>query len=113
MTLEEFSDEELATLGSCLLAATVGPFFPDWEFHTLFGLERAEVAAVAKAWPKVDLANEDVQLAVNNALNNLVGYPHHCENEWDAWIPATPQELVRLFCKWRGDSPRNYFHAMM
>ena len=35
----------------CLRAAVEGPFFPDWEFHALFGLDREEVRAVLSAWP--------------------------------------------------------------
>ena len=27
-------------IAEALSAAAEGPFFPDWEFHTLFGLER-------------------------------------------------------------------------
>ena len=34
-------------IGECLRAAVNGPFFPDWEFSTLFGLTRDEVRAVA------------------------------------------------------------------
>ena len=30
-----------------LVAASRGPFFPDWEFHSLFGLDRPEVEAIA------------------------------------------------------------------
>jgi hypothetical protein len=45
------SDEDAKIIGQCLRAASDGPFFPDWEFHTLFGLEREEVAAVAASWP--------------------------------------------------------------
>jgi hypothetical protein len=48
----------------------VGPFFPEWEFSTLFGLERAEVRAIADAWPVI-ADREKTEVAINNALNNL------------------------------------------
>lgn len=34
----------------CLAASVDGPFFPDWEFETLFGLTRDEVREVLDAW---------------------------------------------------------------
>jgi alginate production protein len=35
----------------CLCAAAEGPFFPDWEFQLLFGLERARVAEIVARCP--------------------------------------------------------------
>jgi hypothetical protein len=39
MDLDSLSDVDKVILGQALSAAADGPFFPDWEFHTLFGLE--------------------------------------------------------------------------
>ena len=47
MNLDSLSDMDKAIVGQALRAAADGPFFPDWEFHTLFGLERSEVRAIA------------------------------------------------------------------
>jgi hypothetical protein len=58
-----------------LKAAAAGPFFPDWEFQTLFGIERQVLAEVANRWPDVDPA-KDVELAVVGSMNHLLGYPH-------------------------------------
>lgn len=44
-------DDEIALIAACLLAAEEGPFFPNWEFQTLFGIERAELAEVRRHWP--------------------------------------------------------------
>jgi hypothetical protein len=33
----------------CLQAAVEGPFFPDWEFHALFGLDREQIRGVLRA----------------------------------------------------------------
>ncbi len=88
----------------CLRAAAEGPFFPDWEFHALFGLERAVVATVAARWPNVDDATEDVHLAIDNSLGNLIGYPH---NEGEAirdWIGEPLEEIERIFSKWRSST---------
>jgi hypothetical protein len=110
--LRKLTNEESETLGACLRAAARGPFFPDWEFHALFGLQRDQVGAIADGWPKPAQPDGDVQLAVNNSLNNLIGYPHRCEKDWDAWIPVSRAELLRLFARWRCESPQNYYDSM-
>ena len=51
------------------------------KFHTLHGLSRDEVAGVLANWPASD-EPADQDLAMNNVLNNLVGYP---PGEWGAW----------------------------
>ena len=77
-------DDDLEVIAGCLAATVNGPFFPEWEFHTLFGLVRSEVAEVAAAWPSLPRLTPDwcaspeafQRKAVNNAVNNLLGYPH-------------------------------------
>jgi len=101
MTLSEMTQEDRDLLGRCLRAAANGPFFPDWEFHTLFGLERAKVAAIAARWPHVDGDDEDVRLAINNALANLLGYPHDEPEAFKQWIGEPSEEVERVFKKWR------------
>ena len=74
------------SLDQGLHAAADGPFFPDGEFHTLFGLDRSEVRKIADEWPKCSASAEDVTTAVNNSLNNLLGYPHSEDAVWPQWI---------------------------
>ncbi|MGB9067819.1 MAG: hypothetical protein WCC21_04560 [Candidatus Acidiferrales bacterium] len=93
MNFEHLSDADRAVLGQALRAAADGPFFDDEEFHTLFGLTRSEVRGVADAWPNVEFQSEDVQLAVNNSLNNLLGYPHRQDSVWSEWISVNPRQL--------------------
>jgi hypothetical protein len=88
-------------IAESLRAAVVGPFFPDWEFSTLFGLERLEVAEIARAWPEVDESEERVDLAVRNALNNLTGYPHGHERDWDRFLSVSPARLTETLRRWR------------
>ncbi len=47
MDFEKLSETDKAVIGQALRAAADGPFFPDREFHTLFGLERSDVRATA------------------------------------------------------------------
>lgn len=95
----------------------------DWsEFSALFGLDRDEVARIAREWP-AHCAGPDIELAVNNALNNLLGYPHRCEDVWDDYISVSPGELSAIFRRWRAarfgpatDGPGrkgDYFHGLL
>jgi hypothetical protein len=92
-------------IGACLRAAANGPFFDDSEFHTLFGMDRATVAAVADRWPDVSVHDEDVSLAINNSLVNLLGYPHGHGRAWSEWIPASEPAVGRALARWRAAPP--------
>jgi hypothetical protein len=81
----------------CLRAAVEGPFFPDWEFGTIFGLERDDVKRILTAWPEVNEADDSVVRAINNSLNNLLGYPDRKKGEmWPKFISVTRQRLQRF-----------------
>jgi hypothetical protein len=102
--LGALNEREKQTIFECLRAASDGPFFPDWEFPTLFGLEREEVRRVASAAPNIDDSSEEVARAINNAMVNLTGYPHHQEAVWSQFISVPEEEVDRVFDKWRGDA---------
>jgi len=101
--LGALNDAERNLVRQCLNAAVAGPFFPDWEFRTLFGIERRDVAEVLERWPDLDDARQVDALAINNSLNNLWGYPHRLEDHWSEFIDAPRNEVLRVFMKWRGD----------
>ncbi|MFZ3214454.1 MAG: hypothetical protein WA192_00160 [Candidatus Acidiferrales bacterium] len=107
MDFDSLSDMDKTTVGEALRAAADGPFFPDWEFHTLFGLERTDVRAIADAWPRPAASHEDLKLAVTNSLNNLLGYPHGNEAVWSKWISVEPRELRELLNRLRGDGTKD------
>ena len=102
--LSSLSDAEKQTVFECLRAASEGPFFPDWEFHTLFGLQRDQVSRIAAAIPRIDDSSEEVALAINSAMGNLVGYPHRQEDTWSRFISVPEKEVNRVLSKWRGDA---------
>jgi hypothetical protein len=102
MNFDPMGDADKTVVGQALRAAADGPFFPDWEFHTLFGLARSEVRAVADAWPNVDLMDANVALAVNNSLNNLVGYPHGQDSVWSQWISVDRPKLASVAERCKG-----------
>jgi hypothetical protein len=113
MPLKGLNPEELDVVRDCLRAAAEGPFFPDWEFATLFGLERAQVNSILHSWPDLNENDETVMLAINNSFNNLLGYPHGLIDNWSNFIRVDRQELARIYTKWRGRNVRNYFDGSM
>jgi hypothetical protein len=106
------SDERV--IGLCLRAVVDLPAFQDWEFQTLFGLDRSGVEQVALAWPSLPPSTppgfdspEDAQhTAVNNALNNLLGYPHGlARDEFERVVGVDAETVAATFRRWRSDRP--------
>lgn len=88
-------------LKDALVAAVHGPFFPDWEFPTLFGLERSEVEAIAQSLSPAMQTSGRSELALHNAVNNLLGYPHQQAAAWGEWLTVTPAELQAVCSRWQ------------
>jgi hypothetical protein len=88
-------------IGQCLRAAADGPFFPDWEFHTLFGLDRTHFRTLAQSYAPADSVPVHLGIAVNNSLNNFLGYPIDCASELAAWVSASRQEIEQTLKAWR------------
>lgn len=98
------STADTRSFKEALVAATRGPFFPEWEFQTLFGLDRSEVARIAEAFSSATPLTGRVSLAVGNAVTNLLGYPHGQEAAWLQWLSVTPSELEAAYRRWRASS---------
>ena len=94
---------QIKTIGECLRAAAYGPFFPDGEFDTIFGLSRSQVASVAAEWPIVIENAEIANAAVGNSINNLLGYPIKVEKlqAWDEFISIDRKDLLEIFQDWK------------
>ncbi len=88
-------------ISECLNAVVNGPFFPDWEFATLFGLTREEIKKILDKWPAVDEENEDIKIAINNSFNNLLGYPIANDDKWPEYISINRNKLRVIFADWR------------
>lgn len=85
MNIRNLSNDEIKIIHECLIASAYGPFFTDnsakdnpfWEIHFIFELAMDELLKIADALPQIDMEAEDVKLAINNSINNLLGYPHN------------------------------------
>ncbi|WP_053076565.1 hypothetical protein [Caenimonas sp. SL110] len=91
---QTLSQADIETVKQCLQAAVDGPFFPEWEFEALFGVNRGLVRAVLNEWPAGAMSEDDVGCAVVGSLNNLLGYPHGHESELARYV-AMPLDEVR------------------
>ena len=94
---------QMTIIGECLRAAAYGPFFPDGEFDSIFGLSKNDVAKIADDWPVCLDEKSVVDTAVHNSFNNLIGYPIKKENmeAWSKFISVRRNALIEIFDAWR------------
>ena len=113
MTLDGLPARDRDVLGACVRSAVNGPYFPDWEFHTLMGLSREEMAQVAHSWPALpssapsgySSASEMQQTAIANSANWLLGYPHGFSRErLEEDVGYSLPDIARALARWRGDA---------
>ncbi|MBE7380624.1 MAG: hypothetical protein F6J95_004355 [Leptolyngbya sp. SIO1E4] len=119
--LEQLTSDEKRIIGECLCAAAFGPFFPDWEFYALFGVDRDEAVRVAESWPNIEATDISVGYVINDSINNLFGYPHRKQDEWKNYISVSPKQVYDIYNKFRELTGRKnnqqtgsaeYFHNM-
>jgi hypothetical protein len=109
MPLSALTDRDREIVYRCLVvSANESTVFPDSEFHTIFGLWRPDFINLVKQWPNLDESSDDVVCAINNAMNNLLGYPHRCHKDWALYFDFSPGELIEVFAKWRGTPPGDW-----
>ncbi len=111
MDISKLSDKDKDTIYQCLKASCYGPFFPEPEFHTLFGMERKELESIIENWNSLDKNDHQVEVAVVNSMNNLIGYPHGEETIWGNYISVSPVEVEELLDRLLGNQS-NYFGRM-
>lgn len=87
--------ETIRIVKACLHASADGPFFPDWEFEFLMGVNRETVRAVMQAWPAQTVEPDAFACAIKGSLTWLLFYPHGEGEAWVRYIPVSPDE-VRL-----------------
>lgn len=113
MPLVDLKEEERQVIYECLKCVASGTVIKhDWEFHLVFGIEVSELKKVFEAWPNIDDSNEVVNLAINNSMVNLLGYPHGHHHAWEKKMPIPLTEIARVLNKWRGEKVGSYFEGI-
>lgn len=112
MALNNLTDAETKIVFECLQCVATGEvILNDWEFSILFGITFKTLEQIVRDLPDIDESKNEVQLAINNSLNNLLGYPHGRHLQWSNYISVPPQEVARIYSKWRGESIGYYFEG--
>ena len=104
MSFHDLTLNEKNIVRECLKAALDGPFFPDWEFQSLFGIEREELKKIVQDWPRIDPSDEVVVSAIHNSIVNLTGYPHGKVKEWEQYISVSQDEVIKVLEKLKKES---------
>ena len=111
MPLSDLTNAEKEVIFECLRCVASGEIIlNDWEFPILFGIDFATLQRIVQMIPNIDDLSEETFLAINNSLNNLLGYPHGGESKWDGFISVSPAEVEHIFAKWRGDQIQSVFN---
>jgi len=116
--LHRLTPESQRLVGACIRAAVHGPYLDDDdEFHALMGVTREEAAEVVESWPQA-ARNGLTFLTVNNALNNLLGYPHQQWRQLARDLQGDEQAVAQALMAWRDEEHRDgsrngYFDALM
>jgi hypothetical protein len=112
------SAEQQALVARCLTAIVEGPYVDDDdEFGTVMGVSRQQAGETLAAWPNA--AGHGMSfVAVNNALNNLLGYPHGLWHKLAREIGASESEVAHALMAWRDEDHRagggkDYFDAFI
>jgi len=104
MSLSDLSKEDKSIVHACLRCVASGEvILHDWEFQTLFGVGVDEFIRIVESWPNLDDSQGSVSEAINNSMNNLLGYPHSKIENWDDFMPYPRSEVERMFREWKGD----------
>ena len=113
MPFTQLTDQEKSVVFECLKCVATGKvILHDWEFQTIMGMEAHELLAIVEIIPDIDDSDKMVNLAINNSINNLLGYPHGNHSKWNEFISVTESEVARVFKKWRGEPSSRFFDGV-
>src|SRR5262245_9914132 len=94
MALAALDERDIDIVAECLACVASGGIIEhDSECSTLFGMDFSRFKSIAAAWPRVDAERGEVDMAVINSLNNLLGYPHGRERLWSKFISVSPDDV--------------------
>ena len=113
MGLENLTKKELEIVRQCMQCVANGKvILHDVEFQTIMGVDVDKFLEIFQAWPNLDEEDENVELAINNTFNNLIGYPHDMQKSWNEVMETPLSEIARIFQKWKGADIHSYIDGM-
>ncbi|MDJ0613200.1 MAG: hypothetical protein QNJ29_05945 [Rhizobiaceae bacterium] len=112
LPLSDLNEHDQKVVWECVRSAVLGPFYPDWEFQTLFGFERVEIQAILDSWQSIDDADEDVHAVISKSMNLLLIYPIDESDRWGEFISVSQEQVARIFADWRGGEPTSPLDGM-
>lgn len=68
------ADDTNQLVRACFALVVNAEILPEWEFQTLTGFHRCEVAACKESWDLASSTNEQLEMAMS-VVANLIGYP--------------------------------------
>ena len=105
MILKELTEREKLIVLECLKCVASGEvIYHDWEFSIIMNVTPEEIKQMVKEWPEVNLSNDKVYYAINDSMNNLLGYPHSKQTIWDEYFAFPREEVKRVFRKWKDNN---------
>ncbi|WP_373034080.1 hypothetical protein [Sulfurovum sp.] len=109
MGLKSLTKEELEIVRQSMQCVANGNvILHDVEFQTIMGVDVDEFLDIFEAWPNLDENDVNVRTAINNTLNNLIGYPHDLQESWNEVMETPLSEVARVFQKWKGSDINSY-----
>ncbi|HUJ45836.1 MAG TPA: hypothetical protein VLV55_01790 [Rhizomicrobium sp.] len=83
-----------------MTASANGPFFPDWEFQTLFGITREQMRSAIADFPNLSASNNVHMWATNYSMLMLTTYPIKEKDKLKAY-QLDLHEVARVLVKTR------------
>lgn len=101
MKIESYglSKSDLEIIKICMTASCMERFFPDWEFQSLFGIERDELEQVVSLFPNLNYEDEIHNAAIKGSLGHLLGYPHGRDQELEKMLNRDVMEIKKVLDK--------------
>lgn len=99
MSWNNLNEDEKNIALKCLIAATEGPFFPDWEFGSIMYRNRDEIKEVIDQWDALDKSSDEITTIMISVINNLTGYPHGDEEALKHYVSVDAATLRKIMDK--------------
>jgi hypothetical protein len=94
-----FSKDELETIKICMTASCMEKFFPEWEFQSLFGIERDELKQAVSLFPNLNYEDDIHNAAIKGSLGHLLGYPHGRDRELEVMLNKDVMVIKKVLDK--------------